>query len=106
MDKQKTIYLLVGLVVTIILLFGSVMFKLIAENGQCVNNPFTYGARTIEEKGMAVMCRCDSLNPEYVGFSYDKEGIYVNEDHDYISFDNVGLSNINGDEGGEGVPQS
>lgn len=92
MNKQKILYLLIGAVIIIILLFGFVMFKLITDNNQCITNPFIYGAVAIEKQGMTVMCRCDSLDPEYIGFSYDKDGIYIQDEYDYTPFSNVALN--------------
>lgn len=105
MKQNKILYLLIGAVIIIVLLFGLAMFKLISENNQCVNNPFTYGARVIEEQGMPVICRCDSLDPDYIGFSYNKDRIFIDDKFTTTSFINISLPNYNEDEGGEGVPQ-
>lgn len=111
MKQNKILYLLVGAVIIIVLLFGSIMFKLIKQNSECVNNPFIYGAKMTEEKGMPILCTCNSLNPDYTGFSYDKDGIRIQNIYstDYYNTSLLNLSDIkfyiNGDEGGERVPQ-
>ena len=76
--KNKTIYILTGISIILLLSFGFVMMKLINESSECVNNPFVYGATAIDKQGMPIFCSCSSLNPKYSGFSYDKKGIYIN----------------------------
>lgn len=106
MNKKHLFKALIGIVIIIVLLFGWVMFKLIINNDECISNPFTYSAKAAGEQGMDILCHCEPLSHKYAGFSYDKDGIYINEGYSSTTFINVSLlENFNGDERGEGVPQ-
>jgi len=77
--KKKLLYGLVIFLVVCILLFVYVMARLVKENSECLNNPLVYAANRIEDQGMPITCYCNSLDPKYAGFSFNKDGIIIDE---------------------------
>jgi len=75
----------VCLIICLVVL-GILIFKMIKENSKCVGNPFIYGAQKTAEQGLEVMCSCIPLDPKYVGFHFDKNGLVIQKNFLNISF--------------------
>ena len=76
--------LLGALVIICLIILATLFIKMSKENSKCINNPFVYGAEKTAEQGMEVTCSCTSLDPEYSGFYFDKNGLRIG---DAITFD-------------------
>lgn len=78
MKKTKVLFLIVGFLLVVGLLFIIVLAKLVKQNSQCFNNPFTYAAdRVIDYSGNKVDAMC-SCGAEGHSFWFDNESIYKN----------------------------
>ncbi len=90
MDHKIKLYLAIGITLIIILTFVVVMIKMIKENGKCVDGPFEYSAQRLEESGGMYMCGCQSLDPELLDFTFNSDGITIEEEPriNEINFDN------------------
>lgn len=91
MEHKKKLYLAVGITLIIALTFGSLVTKMLIENGKCVDDPFGYSAQRLEESGGFYMCGCQSLDPELLDFSFNSDGIVIEKPvKDYeVNFDNI-----------------
>lgn len=91
MEHKKKLYLAIGITIAIILAFVGTMTKMISENGKCVDGPFEYSAKRLEESGGMYYCYCQSLDPELLGFSFSSEGITIDKPiQDYsLDLDNI-----------------
>ncbi len=89
--QKKNLFIAIGLTVIITLAFAGVVAKMLIENGKCVDDPFGYSAQRLEESGGMYMCGCSSLDPELLDFSFDSDGITIEETaKDFkIDFDNI-----------------
>ena len=75
----------VCLIICLIIL-GILIFKMIKENSKCVENPFVYGAQETAEQGLEIICSCIPLDPKYVGFNFDKDGLIIQKNFIDINF--------------------
>ncbi len=91
MEHKKKLYLAIGITLLIVLAFVGTMTKMIIENGKCVDSPFEYSAQRLEESGGMYMCGCQSLDPELLDFSFNSDGITINQPlNNYeINMDNI-----------------
>jgi hypothetical protein len=71
--------LLIAIIITsiIALSFIGVMFKMIQENGECIDDPFRYSATKLKESGGNYHCFCNSFDPELLDFYFDENGITI-----------------------------
>ncbi len=72
--KNIRIFLAFLLIIFIIIL-GTLVMKIIKENAECQQDPFTYGAKNIQERGFEINCNCYFLGDDYDPFYFDSEGI-------------------------------
>lgn len=79
MEHKKKLYLAIGITIIITLAFAGVVIKMLIENGKCVDHPFEYSAERLEKSGGRYSCYCDSLDPELLDFTFDKNGITIEE---------------------------
>ena len=83
-QNNKNILLILLLVCILLMIFLGIMFKLLMDNSKCVSNPFSYGAKLIEDQGITPYCSCQLAregrvyNPIY----FDGNGIY--QDRSFI----------------------
>ena len=92
--KQKRKIVGLGIIVLVLFLcFVAVMVKMIIENGECVDDPFRYSAIRLEESGGNYYCKCQSLDPSLLDFSFSLEGIKIINPVDY---DNLGIISLKG----------
>lgn len=91
MEHKKKLQLAVGITLIVALAFGGIVTNMLIENGKCVDDPFRYSAQKLEESGGMYMCGCSSLDPELLDFSFNSDGIVIEEpDKDFkINFDNI-----------------
>lgn len=68
------------------------MFKMIQENGECIDDPFSYSATKLKESGGNYLCSCNSLDPELLDFSFSEEGINIIKP---LGYGDIDLSKIN-----------
>lgn len=80
MENKHKIYIIV--IITLILTFAFifVMFKMILENGECIDRPFEYAAMRLKESGGNYYCSCGSLDPKLLGFYFNEDGIEIIEE--------------------------
>lgn len=78
MNKEKT-FIAIFLVIFIVsaVAFCVVMVKMISKNSECVDSPFEYSAQKLEDSGGMYSCYCRSLDMGLLSFSFDKNGIYI-----------------------------
>ncbi len=74
--KVKKIYLLIFVIIVLMIFFGYTMMRLINANKECNENPFTYGARLMNQKETPILCACNSFDGE-ISFWYDEKGMYA-----------------------------
>ena len=88
--KQK---LRVLITITIILAIGFIilMLTMIKQNGECIDNPFQYSAKRLNESGGNYYCSCQALTMDLYDFSFNETGIQIIRPIDISSLD---LSNI------------
>ena len=79
MEHKKKLYWVIGITLVISLTFIVTVVKMIQENGECVDAPFEYSAQRLEDSGGAYMCGCQSLDPELLDFSFNSDGIIIEE---------------------------
>ena len=94
MEHKKKLYWAVGITLLVILTFVGTMVKMIVENGKCVDDPFGYSAQRLEESGGMYVCGCQSLDPELLDFSFNSDGITINEPLYRVRDDSINLDNI------------
>lgn len=79
MDKRikiTAIFLVFLMVMGIIL--ATLIMGIIRKNKECLENPFVFGARNSQEKGIELICSCSSPNtPGFQDFYFDNESIYL-----------------------------
>lgn len=92
--EHRLLFIAVGIVIISALGLAGVMFKMIAENSQCVDHPFEYSAEKLEESGGDYDCYCDSLSPELLDFKFDKTGIKIEEPGVPFSYQDINFSDI------------
>jgi|TARA_Y100000310_G_scaffold97876_1_gene95543 hypothetical protein len=86
MIKRKYIDIALGII--FIILLGQ-FFLLNQQAGQCLANPFVYGADKITNENNNILCSCNIIDPDipYAPFSFDKNNIEVQEDKELVSRD-------------------
>lgn len=80
---KKALKIIIIITVILALAFFGVMFKMIQENGECIDKPFEYSASRLGESGGDYYCSCRALNPELLDFSFNETGIQIIERYDY-----------------------
>ncbi len=90
MEHKKKLYLAIGITVVLVLAFVGTTTKMLIENGKCVDNPFGYSAQRLEKSGGMYMCGCTSLDPKLLSFSFNSDGITIDEPirNQEVNFDN------------------
>jgi len=77
--KQITIsaYLYYSLIIAIFLI--SVIFYFAMKDGsQCIGNPFTYGAESLESEATGdLLCTCTFSEPRYSPFLFNSEDVWA-----------------------------
>ena len=86
---KKKLFIIIIITVILFLAFVGVMFKMIIENGKCVDNPFKYSAIKLKESGGNYLCSCQSLDPELLDFSFNGNGIEIIKPITKIDFSNI-----------------
>ncbi len=86
--------LLITIILTSILAlaFIGIMFNMIQENGECIDDPFKYSAKKLKESGGNYLCSCQSLDPNLLDFSFNEDGIKIKKP---IAYKEIDLSEIN-----------
>ncbi len=88
--KHKTkIIIAVSITIILLIAFIGVMFKMILENGECTDNPFTYSAKKLKESGGNYLCSCQSLDPELLDFKFNEEGIEIIKSNNYFNIEEL-----------------
>ena len=95
---KKKLLILIIITTILFLAFIGIMFKMITENGKCIDNPFGYSATKLRESGGYYNCYCDSLSPELLDFSFDENGITIIKPVGYgeINFSEVKFIDMKG----------
>ncbi len=86
---KKKLLILIIITTILFIAFVGVMFKMIMENGECIDNPFKYSAVKLNESGGDYLCSCKSLTPELLDFSFDENGIEIIKPVTNIDFSNI-----------------
>ncbi len=93
MNKQKKKLLIAGLItITLLIAFLGVVIKMIGENGECLDSPFTYSAKKLNESGGNYLCSCQSLDPGLLDFKFDEKGIEIITSNSYFNLENLNIS--------------
>lgn len=95
---KKALKITIAVTIILFLTFAGIMVKMIKENGECIDDPFGYSAKRLEESGGDYYCSCQALTTELLDFSFDKNGIKIIKPLEYEA---VGLEiNLTELEGG------
>ena len=81
MNKKLKIIIIITSIIA--LSFIGIMFKMIQENGKCIDKPFEYSAEKLKESGGNYICSCKSLDPTLLDFSFSEDGIVIEEPLNY-----------------------
>ena len=92
--KNKKLIIAVIFTSIVAIAFFFLMFKMIQENGECLDNPFTYSAKKLKESGGDYLCSCQSLTPELLDFSFSEEGIKIIKSNNYFNLEDLDFSSI------------
>lgn len=92
MKKKLIVVIIFTLIMTIA--FFVLMVKMIKENGECVDSPFSYSAKKLKESGGNYLCYCQSLDPKLLDFSFSEEGIKIKKVDDYMDIFALNLTEI------------
>jgi len=98
---NKKIIILIIITSILAIAFMGIMIKMIKENGQCLDDPFTYSAKKLKESGGNYYCSCQSLDPELLDFSFSEEGIKIKKDSSLFNVGNISFTEIEGKGGNE-----
>ncbi len=64
--------------------FVILMVFMIKENGKCIDRPFEYSAKKLNESGGNYACSCVSLDPKLLDFTFNENGIEILTANDYV----------------------
>ncbi len=95
-NRKRNLLIVAGITIILFIAFAGLMFKMIQENGECIDNPFKYSATKLKESGGNYLCSCSSLDPELLDFSFNEEGINIIKPTAYedIDFSKVKINTV------------